>query len=92
MIETDEQAGRVRLTVADNGVGIPLRQQETVWRVFERLHADEEFPGTGIGLALVQRAIQKMQGTCGMSSVPDVGSRFWIELAAPALAEAPRLG
>ena len=51
------------------------------FKVFERLHAsDSAYPGTGIGLALVQKAIERMSGVVGVESTPGEGSLFWIEL------------
>jgi signal transduction histidine kinase len=70
----------VRLFVADNGIGIAPEYQAKVFRVFERLHSVAEYPGTGIGLAIVQKAMSQMKGTVGLESEPEKGSRFWIEL------------
>ena len=70
----------VRLTVEDNGIGIAPEYQERIFHVFERLHRPELYPGTGIGLAIVHRAIQKMGGRVGVESELGKGSRFWFEL------------
>lgn len=70
----------VRLWVEDNGIGIAPEHQARVFRVFERLHLEESYPGTGMGLALVRKAILRMGGGCGVESEPGRGSRFWIEL------------
>jgi signal transduction histidine kinase len=70
----------VRLWVEDNGIGIASEHRERIFRVFERLHRAEEYPGTGIGLAIVERAIVRMGGTVGVESEPGQGSRFWVEL------------
>lgn len=75
--------GRVRLSVRDNGIGIAVEHQERIWNVFERLHDRETYPGTGIGLAIVKRAVIRMQGSYGVQSEPGKGSTFWIELARP---------
>jgi signal transduction histidine kinase len=72
----------VRLWVEDNGIGIDLSHQERVFQPFQRLHGVEAYPGTGIGLAIVRRSIERMGGRCGVISKPGVGSRFWIELKA----------
>lgn len=80
-----EAAGRrVRLWVEDNGIGIPAQHRERIFRVFERLHRPEDYPGTGIGLAIVRRGIERMGGRVGVESEVGRGSRFWIELEAAA--------
>ncbi len=73
-------AGRVRLWIEDNGIGIAPEYQPKLFRVFERLHGREDYPGTGIGLAIVRRAMERMGGSAGVESTPGEGSRFWIEL------------
>lgn len=69
-----------RVWVEDNGIGIELEHQERIFRVFERLHGVEAYPGTGIGLAIVRRGLERMGGRSGVESEPGHGSRFWIEL------------
>ncbi len=68
----------VRLSVADNGIGIPREYHEKVWQMFQRL--SKKYEGTGIGLALVRKVVERMAGRVGLESAPDQGSRFWIEL------------
>jgi signal transduction histidine kinase len=72
--------GWVRLWVEDNGIGIEPEFHERIFRVFERLHGAGTYPGTGIGLAIVRKAIERMGGRVGVSSAAGRGSRFWIEL------------
>ena len=70
-----------RLWIRDNGIGIDPSYKERIFKVFERLHAENSlYPGTGIGLALVQKAVERMNGVVGVESVPGQGSLFWIEL------------
>lgn len=78
----ERRDARVRLSVRDNGIGIAPHHQERIWKVFERLHEREAYPGTGIGLAIVKRAVGRMQGSCGVESDLGRGSTFWIELPA----------
>jgi len=72
----------VRIAVEDNGVGIPLEAQSRIFNVFERLHSEEEFPGTGIGLAIVKKGLERMGGGIGVISAPDAGASFLIDLPA----------
>jgi signal transduction histidine kinase len=74
------QAGQVRLYVRDNGIGIDPRHQERVFLPFERLHGADRYPGTGIGLSIVRRGVERMEGKVGLRSAVGEGSRFWIEL------------
>lgn len=80
VLHSEERDGRVRLWVEDNGIGIAPEYHERIFGVFERLHPPELYPGTGIGLAIVRRAIERMSGKTGVVSAPNEGSRFWIEL------------
>jgi PAS domain S-box-containing protein len=72
----------VRLVVEDHGIGIPAEHADRIFRVFERLHPHEAYPGTGIGLAIVKKALDRMGGRISLSSAPGHGSRFQIELPA----------
>ena len=72
---------RVRIFVQDNGIGIPPGQGERIFGLFQRLHPDEAYQGTGVGLAIVRKAVERMNGKVGVDSTPGKGSRFWLELA-----------
>ena len=71
-----------RVWVEDNGIGIAPSHRDRIFEPFERLHGIEAYPGTGIGLAIVRRGIERMGGRWGLDSEPGHGSRFWIELKA----------
>lgn len=71
---------KVRLHFQDNGVGIDETHQKRIFRMFERGPNSQRVDGTGIGLAIVQRAVERMGGTVGVESSPGKGSTFWIEL------------
>lgn len=72
----------VRLWIEDNGIGIRPEYHERIFRMFERLHGVEAYAGTGIGLAIVRKGIERMGGRVGVESSPGTGSRFWVELPA----------
>lgn len=80
VVRAEVRSGRARLWVEDNGIGIALEYQERVFGVFQRLHKTEEYPGTGIGLAIVRRTLERMNGKAGVVSELGKGSRFWVEL------------
>ncbi|MEO6034458.1 MAG: ATP-binding protein [Verrucomicrobiota bacterium] len=70
----------VRLWIEDNGIGIHSENTEKIFGVFQRLHSMEKYPGTGIGLAIVRKGIERMDGSIGVESKLGEGSRFWIQL------------
>ena len=88
---------RAVYSIEDNGIGIAPEHQEKIFGLFERLHNNASYPGTGVGLAIVRKAVERMNGRVGLLSKPGEGSRFWLELprlanesppAQPALAPA----
>jgi signal transduction histidine kinase len=70
----------VRLWFEDNGIGISPADKERIFSLFGRLNPASEFEGTGIGLAIVRKAVERMGGKFGVESEPGQGSRFWIQL------------
>jgi len=68
------------LFVKDNGIGIAAEDQERIFKVFERLHGFESYPGTGVGLAIVKKGVERMSGKLGVISKLDQGSTFWVAL------------
>jgi signal transduction histidine kinase len=79
-IRFEDKDGWARLWVEDNGIGIAEEDQERIFQVFERLHTTAAYPGTGMGLAIVAKGIQRLGGRVGVDSAVGEGSRFWIEL------------
>jgi signal transduction histidine kinase len=76
-------SARLRLWVEDSGIGIDPANQQRIFEVFQRLHGEEKYPGTGIGLALVKKGVERMGGQVGVESSLGNGSRFWIEMKTP---------
>lgn len=74
------RAGRVHLVVDDNGIGIEPEYRERVFRMFQRLHARDDYEGTGIGLAIVQQVAESHGGTAWVEDSPLGGSRFCLTL------------
>jgi PAS domain S-box-containing protein len=79
-VHAEQRSSHVRLWIEDDGIGIAPEHQQRVFNPFQRLHGVETYPGTGIGLAIVRRAVTRMGGACGVESKLGQGSRFWIEL------------
>ena len=70
-----------RIEVHDNGIGISKEDQQRIFLPFVRIYSEREFPGIGLGLPSVRKAVELMGGRVGVDSKPGRGSRFWIELA-----------
>lgn len=75
--------GGVRIVVRDNGIGFDMQYHEQIFKLFHRLHRDGEYQGTGIGLALVRKALERLGGHVRAESALGEGATFIIELSAP---------
>jgi signal transduction histidine kinase len=69
-----------RIQIRDNGIGIAVENHERIFQPFVRLHGVEEYPGTGLGLSSVRKAVELMGGRIGVESELGKGSIFWVEL------------
>jgi signal transduction histidine kinase len=88
-IWTEQLDNSVRLWIEDNGLGIRPEHQERIFRIFERGQADSSYEGTGIGLAIVRKAVERLGGTVGVESDGSNGSHFWLQLPAVETAATP---
>jgi PAS domain S-box-containing protein len=79
-ISAQQQDGMWHFSVADNGIGLDPAQAERIFEIFQRLHTREEYPGTGIGLALCQKIVERHGGHIWVESQPGAGATFHFTL------------
>jgi light-regulated signal transduction histidine kinase (bacteriophytochrome) len=68
------------ITIADNGIGFEQKYAEQIFQIFQRLHGRSDYPGTGIGLAIVQKAVENHHGYIYSESEPERGAKFHVML------------
>jgi PAS domain S-box-containing protein len=81
-IRAEVCAGEATIWVEDNGVGIRPEDHQRIFRPLERAEATQALPGSGVGLAIVKRTVERLGGTVGLHSEAGAGSRFWVKLRA----------
>lgn len=82
-IQYVEHTDRWEFSISDNGIGIENEYLERIFGMFQRLHTQEEYEGTGIGLAIVEKALKTLGGSIRVSSIPQEGSRFTFTIPKP---------
>ena len=93
-IEAERDDGDWRFSVRDNGIGMNPQHAQRIFEPFQRLHGEEDYPGTGIGLAVCERIVGQLGGRIWVASSPGEGSVFHFTLpaAVPAGSEPQRVG
>jgi light-regulated signal transduction histidine kinase (bacteriophytochrome) len=81
-ISAERQGTMTCLKFRDNGIGLTSEDQQRIFAPFVRLHGVEDYPGLGLGLSATKRVVEIIGGQIGVSSTPEKGSTFWIELMA----------
>jgi PAS domain S-box-containing protein len=79
-IGAEETERTCRVWVRDNGIGFDMTYHDRIFEIFQRLHRDEDYPGTGIGLALVRKAMERMGGRAWAESAVGKGATFYLEI------------
>ncbi|MBW8332157.1 MAG: PAS domain S-box protein [Prolixibacteraceae bacterium] len=84
-IEIKQQDSEISwiLSVKDNGIGFDMKYSQRIFEIFQRLHRVEDYPGTGIGLAMVGKAMQRINGRAWAESTPGLGATFYLEIPKP---------
>ncbi|HSE32830.1 MAG TPA: ABC transporter substrate binding protein [Pyrinomonadaceae bacterium] len=79
-VGSQEKANSFLVWVRDNGVGFDMKYHDRIFDIFQRLNRSEEYPGTGVGLAIVRKAMERMGGRAWADSQPGEGATFYLEI------------
>jgi light-regulated signal transduction histidine kinase (bacteriophytochrome) len=81
-VSAEHNGDRVRISVRDNGIGVDTDRADQIFKMFQRLHSSDEYPGTGIGLAIAKKIIDRHNGQITVESAPGGGSVFTFDIPA----------
>jgi signal transduction histidine kinase len=79
-IGSEERARSCVVWVRDNGIGFDMKHHDEIFDIFQRLNVTDDYPGTGIGLAIVRKAMERMGGRAWAESEPGHGATFYLEI------------
>lgn len=79
-VRSETRGSYIKILVQDNGIGIAPEYHRKIFEIFERVPTPKTQDSTGVGLAIVAKAIERLGGTVGVESTPGAGSTFWFEL------------
>ena len=79
-VSSQKENSHIIVTVSDNGIGIPPEFQDKIFTIFQRLHGQDEYPGTGIGLSVVKKSVKLLGGQVWVQSEEGEGSTFYVRL------------
>ncbi len=79
-VDWQTEENQICVKVCDNGIGIPPEYHDKIFNMFQRLHSEDDYPGTGIGLATVRKCVELLGGELGVESTVGAGSTFWVKL------------
>jgi light-regulated signal transduction histidine kinase (bacteriophytochrome) len=81
-VSAEKQTDDWCVAVCDNGIGIEAKYYPQIFEIFRRLHTQQEYPGTGIGLAICRRVVERHKGQIWVESEPGKGSTFYFTIPA----------
>jgi signal transduction histidine kinase len=79
-VGSKESADSCLVWVRDNGIGFDMKYHDRIFDIFQRLNVSDDYPGTGIGLAIVRKAMERMGGRAWANSEPGHGATFYLEI------------